>query len=426
MPTVATVFGVTFGALRQANLSRDLQIFGHLKSWSANDYMVAVAGELGEAAGLLKKRRRGENIPTDHIAHELADVLIYLDLLAAKLGVDLEQAVIDKFNRVSVERLSSVTLRRQGDRYRPPGQEGLLLNGVDLIAKERLEQQYDAAHDDGHWQGDLAIAAAGLAVDTTAAQVTDDDGEDRGDPWGLVKKHHGNRVRQLMIAGALIAAEIDRLQRKEVHESFLRSGDFPDGLYHDFPNRQVVEFKGGHRCWTCAVEAYLLLGREGGGGTDADLRDLPSLGAQGPRKTGATPDLDILGRPFLGHVWRNGQCSNCMVLGHEAGAEHECPLRDDQNQAGEGAGEAQDAPGPGETTGYTPPVSPATEGRFRTKREEVRWRVKGLVTDLRREQRVFRGPGDPLTRVMASLVREAVALEQAIDELPAEEDPSDG
>jgi NTP pyrophosphatase (non-canonical NTP hydrolase) len=41
--------------------------------------------------------------PTNkQIADELADVVTYLDLLAAVLGVDLGQAVADKFNEVSI------------------------------------------------------------------------------------------------------------------------------------------------------------------------------------------------------------------------------------------------------------------------------------------------------------------------------------
>jgi NTP pyrophosphatase (non-canonical NTP hydrolase) len=74
-------------------------------------------GELGEAANAIKKLRRIEdgiaNISDPErqlsareeavlkIADELADTLIYLDLLAQRLGVDLAAAVVSKFNAVS-------------------------------------------------------------------------------------------------------------------------------------------------------------------------------------------------------------------------------------------------------------------------------------------------------------------------------------
>jgi NTP pyrophosphatase (non-canonical NTP hydrolase) len=74
--------------------------------WSPTDWMTALAGEVGEAANLIKKRRRGEYIPTADIATELADVQAYLDLLADNLGIDLAEATRAKFNVVS-ERVGS-------------------------------------------------------------------------------------------------------------------------------------------------------------------------------------------------------------------------------------------------------------------------------------------------------------------------------
>lgn len=41
---------------------------------------------------------------------ELADHIIYADLLAARLGVNLEAAVVRKFNAVSTMRKSSIRL----------------------------------------------------------------------------------------------------------------------------------------------------------------------------------------------------------------------------------------------------------------------------------------------------------------------------
>jgi len=102
---------LTFGDLRTANVTRALRWHpAGLDSWTASDWLVAVTGELGELASLLKMRNRERDglvgnkfSPSkEQIADELADVLIYLDLLAEVLGVDLGEAVVKKFNEVSI------------------------------------------------------------------------------------------------------------------------------------------------------------------------------------------------------------------------------------------------------------------------------------------------------------------------------------
>jgi NTP pyrophosphatase (non-canonical NTP hydrolase) len=93
---------LSFDELRRANTDRLWEIHRNPDDpWEPNDWAVATAGELGEALNLLKKVRRGEKIPTREIAHELADTVIYLDLLADSLGIDLGEAVREKFNLVS-------------------------------------------------------------------------------------------------------------------------------------------------------------------------------------------------------------------------------------------------------------------------------------------------------------------------------------
>ena len=101
---------LTFDAFRAANVARCLKWHPEgLESWSPSDWLTAVTGELGELASLLKMRNRERDglpgnkfSPTDkQVADELADVLTYLDLLAATLGVDLGRAAARKFNEVS-------------------------------------------------------------------------------------------------------------------------------------------------------------------------------------------------------------------------------------------------------------------------------------------------------------------------------------
>lgn len=84
---------------------------------------------------------------------------------------------------------------------------------VHLIDEERDRQmqKWSSEHDDDHRHGELAIVAARMAVNGTDARVV---GGDQQTTWGLLEKHKDDRIRQLVIAGALIAAEIDRYVRQ--------------------------------------------------------------------------------------------------------------------------------------------------------------------------------------------------------------------
>lgn len=72
--------------------------------WSPAQWLQAVIGELGEYANLRKKVERGDFTLEEarlELGRELADVVTYLDILAAQLGIDLGDAVTEKFNVVS-------------------------------------------------------------------------------------------------------------------------------------------------------------------------------------------------------------------------------------------------------------------------------------------------------------------------------------
>lgn len=101
---------LSFYQLRQANELRANNDIDKIDEWSPTDWACALSGEVGEACNLIKKRRRGEAIPTVDIAKELADAVTYIDLLACKLGIDLGAAVADKFNEISMRRGSQVVL----------------------------------------------------------------------------------------------------------------------------------------------------------------------------------------------------------------------------------------------------------------------------------------------------------------------------
>jgi NTP pyrophosphatase (non-canonical NTP hydrolase) len=110
---------LTFAELRDANRDRCGGSFHPLESWSLSDWATALAGEVGEACNLIKKGRRGEPIERAALADELADAVIYLDLLAARLGLDLARAVAHKFNVVSDRRGSSTRLHPEDDNGLP-------------------------------------------------------------------------------------------------------------------------------------------------------------------------------------------------------------------------------------------------------------------------------------------------------------------
>lgn len=129
----------TFSTLRAANVAR-LPTFKNVhgepahsepdgSDWSIPEWSNAMAGEVGEladvylllavvkasgnAANLTKKYSRGdlnEGQLFTLIAKELADVAIYLDLLAFRCGIDLGAAVFDKFNAVSERVRSPIVL----------------------------------------------------------------------------------------------------------------------------------------------------------------------------------------------------------------------------------------------------------------------------------------------------------------------------
>lgn len=107
---------LTFAMLSETNRARASRWhpgFPHDEDWSLADWSNAMCGEAGEAANVVKKIRRhdcalGQGLPLPPLAElraalaeELADVLLYLDLLTTRAGINLEAAVVAKFDAVS-------------------------------------------------------------------------------------------------------------------------------------------------------------------------------------------------------------------------------------------------------------------------------------------------------------------------------------
>jgi hypothetical protein len=94
--------------------------------------------------------------------------------------------------------------------------------GIELIAEERQRQiekeGWTPEHDDQHNTGDLAHAAAAYASAELYRRTTSEGYDNTPHIWPFERKWWKptpeNRIRELQKAGALIAAEIDRLQRK--------------------------------------------------------------------------------------------------------------------------------------------------------------------------------------------------------------------
>lgn len=96
-------------------------------------------------------------------------------------------------------------------------------SGIDLIRDERRRQiqdeGYEIEHDDQHAHGELAEAAACYATPTDLRQpsLAFHWNGPAAWPWesSAWKPSPDDRVRELVKAGALIVAEIERLQRIE-------------------------------------------------------------------------------------------------------------------------------------------------------------------------------------------------------------------
>lgn len=120
--------GLSFRTLREANKRRIPQ-FKNSKGlpahsepdgsdWSPAQWLQAVTGELGEYANIRKKYERGDLNEEEFIkqaSKELADVQIYLDILAFRLGIDLGDATRDKFNEVSLRVGSNIYIKTHED-----------------------------------------------------------------------------------------------------------------------------------------------------------------------------------------------------------------------------------------------------------------------------------------------------------------------
>lgn len=99
---------LSLNTLRAANVQRQ-------KEWDVDNQITLsyrgneMAGEAGEVCNVIKKLDRermgirGSRDTVEHLAEELADVIICVDLIAASMNIDLAGAVAAKFNGTSAK-----------------------------------------------------------------------------------------------------------------------------------------------------------------------------------------------------------------------------------------------------------------------------------------------------------------------------------
>lgn len=115
---------LTFNKLKNYNKFRCIHGFKHrLDGWAPDQWTNAIAGETGEACNFAKKLNRISNnitgnkpedsdpkIIKEKLGKELADIVIYCDLTASSLELNLADLIIQKFNEKSDEIGSNIKL----------------------------------------------------------------------------------------------------------------------------------------------------------------------------------------------------------------------------------------------------------------------------------------------------------------------------
>lgn len=97
---------ITFAELQTANLYRQ-QEWDPMSRTDMSYRGNELAGEVGEACNVIKKLERerlglrGSRADANQLADELADVIICCDLIASASGINLGEAVRQKFNATS-------------------------------------------------------------------------------------------------------------------------------------------------------------------------------------------------------------------------------------------------------------------------------------------------------------------------------------
>lgn len=97
---------LTFQEFQALNKRRCEEAFHRVGDdiWPIQNWMLAIAGETGEACNLMKKVLRGDftiDAARPELLKECADIICYTDLAITHLQADTGETVMAKFNEVS-------------------------------------------------------------------------------------------------------------------------------------------------------------------------------------------------------------------------------------------------------------------------------------------------------------------------------------
>lgn len=174
--------GLTFAHLHAVNADRCINGWNHrLEDWSLSDWLIAIGGEVGEALNVVKKLNRERDgiigntvspaVLMEALADELADAVIYIDLIASRLDVEVDQRTFDEFRTAteqhmapaafSASRLGSIVLLELGD-----------LAGVLADVEDGCKPRMKPAYALGRMVRMLDALAAAMGIDLGQAVVS--------------------------------------------------------------------------------------------------------------------------------------------------------------------------------------------------------------------------------------------------------------
>lgn len=231
--------------LRAANVARDQEWNTGSERLSLTFRATELAGEVGEGCNVIKKLEReriglvGSRDTKEHLAEELADIVICTDLVAMDVGIDLGAAIAAKFNATSEKNGLATRLSISPAMALPfeatPAMVKAALDlvweesethgdlvcrlwrsmasvapehstaALDVLAERRRQieaEGWTQEDDDKQTDSEMAHAAACYALNNASVW-----------PYSISWWKPTDRRRNLVKAGALILAEIERLDR---------------------------------------------------------------------------------------------------------------------------------------------------------------------------------------------------------------------
>jgi len=244
---------MSMAELRAANFARDQEWNTGSERVSMTFRATELAGEVGEACNVIKKLEReriglvGSRDTKEHLAEELADIVICTDLVAMDAGIDLDAAVVAKFNATSEKNGLTTRLSTSPATALPFEATPAMVKAAldlaweesetygdlvsrlwramaafaqdqpnaarDVLAERRRQIEVEGwtpEHDDEHSNGEMARAALCYV---TAKERSHLPSVPLKWPWPDEWWKPDGYRRNLVKAGALILAEIERLDR---------------------------------------------------------------------------------------------------------------------------------------------------------------------------------------------------------------------